>query len=196
MKTLKTLMMLLTLSAASIAQTDWNIDKSHSNVQFTVTHMVISEVTGSFNIFEGKLTQKNGTDFTGSTIEFTADIASVFTDNEKRDQHLRSDDFFNAEKYPKMTFKSKSFNKVNDKKYTLVGDLTIRGITKEVKLNVDFLGTIKDNWGNNRAAFKLSGEIDRFDFDLKWNSLLEVGGAVVSKDVKINCNIQLVTKAG
>lgn len=195
MKTLKTLMMLLTLSAASIAQTDWNIDKSHSNVQFTVTHMVISEVNGSFNIFEGKLAQKNGKDFTGSTIEFTADIASVFTDNDKRDQHLRSDDFFNAEKYPKMTFKSKSFNKVNDKKYSLVGDLTIRDVTKEVKLNVEFLGTIKDNWGNNRAAFKLSGEINRFDFGLKWNSLLEVGGAVVGKDVKINCIIQLVTKA-
>ncbi len=196
MKTLKALIMFLTLSVVSFGQTDWNIDKSHSNVQFTVTHMVISEVTGSFNIFEGKLTQKNGKDFTGSSIDFTADAASIFTDNDKRDQHLRSDDFFNSEKYPKMSFKSKSFTKVNDKKYKLVGDLTIRDVTKEVTLDVDFMGTVKDNWGNNRAAFKLSGSIDRFDYGLKWNSLLEVGGAVVGKDVKINCNIQLVTKAG
>lgn len=188
--------MFITLSVVSFGQTDWNIDKSHSNVQFTVTHMVISEVTGSFNIFEGKLTQKNGKDFTGSSIDFTADAASIFTDNDKRDQHLRSDDFFNSEKYPKMSFKSKSFTKVNDKKYKLVGDLTIRDVTKEVTLDVDFMGTVKDNWGNNRAAFKLSGSIDRFDYGLKWNSLLEVGGAVVGKDVKINCNIQLVTKAG
>lgn len=196
MNTFKALAMFITLSVVSFGQTDWNIDKSHSNVQFTVTHMVISEVTGSFNIFEGKLTQKNGKDFTGSSIDFTADAASIFTDNDKRDQHLRSDDFFNSEKYPKMSFKSKSFTKVNDKKYKLVGDLTIRDVTKEVTLDVDFMGTVKDNWGNNRAAFKLSGSIDRFDYGLKWNSLLEVGGAVVGKDVKINCNIQLVTKAG
>lgn len=196
MNIFKALAMFITLSVVSFGQTDWNIDKSHSNVQFTVTHMVISEVTGSFNIFEGKLTQKNGKDFTGSSIDFTADAASIFTDNDKRDQHLRSDDFFNSEKYPKMSFKSKSFTKVNDKKYKLVGDLTIRDVTKEVTLDVDFMGTVKDNWGNNRAAFKLSGSIDRFDYGLKWNSLLEVGGAVVGKDVKINCNIQLVTKAG
>lgn len=195
MKTLKSLIMFLTLSLVTFAQTDWNIDKSHSNVQFTVTHMVISEVTGSFNIFEGKLTQKNKNDFTGSSIDFTADANSIFTDNDKRDQHLRSDDFFNAAQFPKLTFKSKSFTKVNDKKYKLVGDLTIRDVTKEVTLEAEFMGTVKDNWGNNRAAFKLSGSINRFDYGLKWNSLLEVGGAVVGKDVKVNCNIQLVTKA-
>ncbi|PKL89552.1 MAG: polyisoprenoid-binding protein, partial [Ignavibacteriae bacterium HGW-Ignavibacteriae-2] len=125
-------------------------------------------------------------------IEFTVDINSINTDNEKRDQHLKSDDFFNAEKFPKMLFKSKSLKKESGKNWKMVGDLTIRDVTKEITLDVKFNGTIKDPWGNTRAGFKLTGELDRFDYNLKWNSALETGGLVVSKEVEITANIELI----
>ncbi|MCE1189694.1 MAG: YceI family protein, partial [Ignavibacteria bacterium] len=106
-------------------------------------------------------------------------------------QHLKSEDFFSADKYPDMVFKSKSFKKAKGNKYVLVGDLTIRNKTKEIKLDVTYMGTVKDPWGNTKAGFKLLGELNRFDYDLKWNTLLETGGAVVGKTVKITGNIEL-----
>ncbi|MCP5064205.1 MAG: YceI family protein [Ignavibacteriae bacterium] len=191
MKTLKLVVALLFLTVSfTIAQSNWVFDASHSNVSFSVTHLVISEVEGNFKSFEGKITSEND-DFSESTVEFSVDINSIDTDNADRDNHLKSDDFFNVEKFPKMKFKSKSLTKVSGKKYMLVGDLTIRDITKEVELDLKYNGTIKDPWGNTKAGFKISGAINRFDFGLKWSKLMEAGGMVVGDEVEININAEL-----
>ncbi|MFH1197936.1 MAG: YceI family protein [bacterium] len=195
MKHINSLILLLVLGASSFfAQTKWNIDKSHSNAGFTVTHLVISEVDGYFKNYEGSV-ETNGDDFTNAKIEFSFDIASINTDNEKRDNHLKSDDFFNAEKFPKMTFKSKSFKKVDGKNWKLVGDLTIRDVTKQVTLDVKNNGTVKDPWGNIKAGFKIYGVINRFDYNLKWNSMIEAGGLVVGEDVEIKINLELAKQS-
>lgn len=173
------------------AQTKWNLDNSHSNVKFTVTHMVISEVEGSFKTFSGSMTASKP-DFTDAKIEFSVNIAGINTDNEQRDNHLKADDFFNAEKYPAMTFKSVSMKKLAGNKYELTGDLTIRDVTKRVKFAVTYGGTAKDPWGNTKAGFKATSTINRFDYGLKWNTLMEAGGAMVSSDVVININAEFV----
>jgi polyisoprenoid-binding protein YceI len=194
MKTLKTLFALLFISVSiSFAQTNWEFDKSHSKVGFSVTHLLITDVEGQFKSFEGKIVSP-GDDFKDATVEFSADIASIDTDNDKRDNHLKSDDFFNAEKFPKMIFKSKSFTTVDGKTYKLVGDLTIRDVTKEVELDVKYNGMVKDPWGNTKTGFSLEGVINRFDFNLKWNSAIESGGLVVGEDVTISAKLQLVKK--
>ncbi|MCB0751369.1 MAG: YceI family protein [Ignavibacteriae bacterium] len=190
MKSLKIAILLLAAASFSFAQTNWSIDKSHSKIGFSVTHLVITEVEGKFKNFEAKITTANE-NFDGASIEFTADVNSIDTYNEKRDQHLMSDDFFNAEKFPKLIFKSKSFKKVDDKNYKLVGDLTIRDITKEVTLDAKYGGTITDPWGNTKAGFKIDGDINRFDYGLKWDAAIETGGLVVSKDVKLIINLEL-----
>jgi polyisoprenoid-binding protein YceI len=191
MSKLRISIILFLISIISInAQTKWTVDKAHSKVQFTVTHLVISEVTGEFKSFDVTV-ESSKDDFTDAKIDFSADVNSISTDNEARDKHLKSDDFFNAEKYPKLTFKGKSFTKVGDKNYKLVGDLTIRDVTKEVTLDVVYNGSIKDPYGNTKAGFKITGEINRFDFNLKWNALIEAGGAVVSKTVKMIVNLEL-----
>lgn len=178
---------LLTISAG--AQSNWKIDNSHSNVKFTVTHLVISEVDGHFKNFSGTMTSERQ-DFADAIIEFTVETNSISTDNENRDVHLKSDDFFNAEKYPQMVFRSGSMNQTGDATYELTGDLTIRNITKKVKFDVRYGGTVVDPWGNTKAGFKATGTINRFDYDLKWNALTEAGGAVVGKDVKITINAE------
>lgn len=172
------------------AQSKWTVDKSHSKVQFSVTHLIISEVTGQFKSFDANV-EASKDDFTDAKIEFAADVNSINTDNEGRDKHLKSDDFFNAEKFPKITFVGKSFKKVGNKNYKLVGDFTIRDITKEVTLDVVYNGSVKDPWGNTKAGFKIKGEVNRFDYDLKWNSLMEAGGAVVGKTVAIVVDLEL-----
>ena len=179
------------VSSFSFANTEWTFDKSHSKIGFSVTHLVITDVDGQFKEYEGAVVTP-GEGFENAKIEFTANIASVDTENEKRDNHLKSDDFFNAEKYPKMTFVSKSFEKIDDKNYKLVGDLNIRDVTKEVVLDVVYNGTVKDPWGNTKAGFSLEGEINRFDFNLKWDAAIETGGLVVGEDVKIIAKLQLV----
>jgi len=184
------------LIAASngIAKTKWEVDNVHSKVKFSVTHLLISEVEGSFNVYSGTL-QSSTADFSDATVEFAVDVPSISTDNEMRDKHLRSDDFFNAEKYPKMTFKSTSWKRVDDQNYLLEGDLTIRNVTKRVKFAVFNGGTIKDPWGSIKTGFKASTVINRFDFGLKWNTLTEAGGATVSKDVNITLNLEFAQKA-
>ncbi len=192
MKTLKIIAATLILTVSlTFAQTTWDFDKSHSKIGFSVTHLVITDVEGNFKEFEGSITT-SGDDFENAKIEFSANVASINTDNEKRDEHLRSDDFFNAEKFPQLTFKSKSFSKVDDKNYKLVGDLTIRDVTKEVELNVVYNGTVEDPWGNTKSGFSLEGEINRFDYNLKWNKTIEAGGLVVGEDVTILAKLQLV----
>ncbi len=186
-----TILLTTLLAETAVAQTTWNIDKSHTKVKFSVTHMMISETTGEFKIYDGKVTSSKD-DFTDAKIDFNIDVASINTDDEKRDGHLKSDDFFNAEKYPKMTFKSTSFKKVNDKNYKLIGDLTIRDVTKKVEFDVVYNGTMKSPWGATAAGFKLNGKINRTDYNLKWNVALEAGGVLVSETVNIECNVELI----
>ena len=181
-------------AAASFAQNVWTLDKAHTAVKFSVTHLVISEVEGNFKSFDGLLTYGKP-DFSDALVDFTVDVASINTDNEMRDKHLKSDDFFNAEKYPKMTFKGATWKKISDTKYVLEGDLTIRDVTKHVAFDVASNGTIKDPWGNTKAGFKATTVINRFDYNLKWGTLTETGGAVVGKDVTITLNLEFQKKA-
>lgn len=172
------------------AQTVWNIDKGHSKIGFTVTHLMISDVEGNFKDFTAKMTSTKD-DFTDSQVDFTAKAASVNTDDEKRDTHLKSDDFFNAEKYPDITFKSTSFKKVGDKKYKMTGNLTMRDKTKPVTFDVTYIGTVKDPWGNTKAGFKLNGKINRKDFGVSWSAAMDNGGVVVSDEVQITSSIEM-----
>ncbi len=187
----------LLVSAAMIAlglnlqaQTVWNIDKGHSKIGFTVTHLMISDVEGNFKDITAKMTSTKD-DFTDSQVDFTAKVASINTDDEKRDGHLKSDDFFNAEKYPDITFKSTSFKKVGDKKYKMTGNLTMRDKTKPVTFDVTYMGTVKDPWGNTKAGFKLTGNINRKDFGVSWSAAMDNGGVVVSDEVQIISSIEM-----
>jgi polyisoprenoid-binding protein YceI len=194
MEKIKFAFLALLLSVTTFAQsTAWKFDPAHTQIRFSVTHMVISEVTGDFKKFDGDV-KSNGTDFSNALINFTADVNSINTDNEKRDGHLKSDDFFNADKYPQIKFVGKTMQKVGKNKYKLTGDFTIRDVTKKVTLDVTYTGSASA-FGQEKAGFKLSGKINRFDYNLKWNSLLEAGGAVVGKDVEITCNVELVKQA-
>lgn len=195
MKSLKTAAVLLItlLSGSLFSQTVWKIDPVHSSIQFNVSHMVVSEVTGYFKKFDAQVTSDKP-DFTDAKISFTADVNSIFTDNQSRDNHLKSDDFFNAEKYPQIKFTGKSLQKVSDNKYKLYGDFTMRDVTKPVVLDVVYGGTV-NGMGATKAGFKISGTVNRFDYNLKWNKLLEAGGATVGKDVDIVCRIELNKEA-
>ncbi len=189
----KLLSAILIATVGAMSQTTWVVDNVHSNVKFSVTHLIISEVEGSFKVYSGAL-QSQTSDFSDVAVDFAVDVNSINTDNEMRDKHLKSDDFFNAENYPKMTFKSISWKKVGDKEYVLDGDLTIRDVTKRVAFSVVYGGTIKDPWGNTKAGFKATTVINRFDYGLKWNALTEAGGATVGKDVNITLNLQFGQK--
>ncbi|MCC5912775.1 MAG: YceI family protein [Balneolaceae bacterium] len=171
--------------------TKWTIDSTHSEITFKVKHLVISTVTGKFNTFDATIESSND-DFDGAEISFEADINSIDTGNGDRDAHLKSDDFFNSEAHPKLTFKSKSFKKTGEGEYKLTGDLTIRGNTKEVVLDADFGGTVVDPYGNTKAGFDVTGKIKRKEFGLTWNAVTEAGSVVVSDDVKLNLNVQFM----
>ncbi len=168
----------------------WVIDPTHSEIQFKVKHLVISTVTGSFKDFEGSM--EFDEEFGGATINFSAKIDSIFTNNEQRDIHLKSNDFFNAEKYPQLTFVGKSFSKVSGSDWKLEGDLTIRDVTKTITLDVEFGGKMTDPYGNKKAGFVVIGKINRKEFGLTWSAVTEAGGVVVSDEVKIECNVQLI----
>jgi polyisoprenoid-binding protein YceI len=180
-------------SFGSMAQTNWKIDNSHSKMGFMVTHLMVSETEGKFKIYEGTVQSKSDLDFTDAKIEFSADVNSVNTDDEKRDGHLKSPDFFDAEKYPKITFKATSMKPTKVKTtYTLEGDLTMKGVTKKVKLMaIGSSKTVKDPWGNTKYGFKVVGTINRKDWGLNWNAALESGGVVVSEAVKIDITVEL-----
>lgn len=194
MKYIKHLLVVLlfVLTGFSPAQAvNWKVDPAHSKVQFTVSHMVISEVTGYFKKFDAKVTGTNN-DLSDANIDFTIDVNSIDTDNPTRDNHLKSDDFFNAGKFPQIEFKGSSLTKVGDNKYKLKGNFTMRDITKPVELDVVYGGTVKDPSGKTRSGFKISGSLNRLDYNLKWNKLLETGGAVVGREVNILCNMEFV----
>lgn len=180
----------LFISIQSNAQaTKWTVDKSHSNVNFTVTHMTISEVEGTFKIFEGNV-EHTKPDFSDAKINFQVDIASVNTENENRDNHLKGDDFFNAAQFPTMKFSSTSMKPLGNNKYQLSGNLTIRDITKPVVFDVSYGGTVNTSRGK-KSGFKAKTTINRFDYNLKWDRATEAGGLVVGKDVEIQINLEM-----
>jgi polyisoprenoid-binding protein YceI len=172
-----------------MATTNWIIDASHSEVQFKVKHLVITTVTGNFKEFSG--TVESGDTFENAQIHFEAQTASVSTNSEQRDGHLQGADFFDVEKFPKLSFKATTFSKKGDADFELIGDLTIKDVTKSVTLAVEYGGTAKDPWGNTKAGFEVSGKINRKDFGLTWNAPTEAGGVLVSDEVKLSANIQL-----
>jgi polyisoprenoid-binding protein YceI len=177
------------IGGAVNAQSNWKIDNSHSNVRFNVSHLVISEVEGNFKKFNGSINNAPA-DFNGAKVNFTVDVNSINTDNEGRDKHLKADDFFNAEQYPNMIFEGTNFKKLSGNKYALYGNLTIRNVTKPVKFEVTYGGTVKDPYGNIKAGFKATSKINRFDYGLKWNTLTEAGGAAVGKEISIALNLE------
>jgi polyisoprenoid-binding protein YceI len=173
----------------SAVKTKWVIDPLHSEVHFKVKHLVISTVTGTFKSFEGSLETENE-DFGDAEINFSLDVNSIDTNQAPRDTHLTSADFFDAEKYPKITFDSTSFKKVGDD-YELIGHLTVRDITKPVKLRAEYGGTAVDPYGNTKTGFEVSGKINRKDYGLTWTAITEAGAIVVGEDIKLDFNIQL-----
>lgn len=177
-----------------MSKATWVIDPSHSLVEFSVKHMMIATVKGRFSKFEGSFTA-DVTDLTTAQFAATIDAASVDTRDEQRDGHLRSADFFNVEEYPTLTFKSTRIERVSGDDYKLTGDLTIRGITKEVTLDATFEGTGKDPWGNERAGISAETKVNRKDFGLVWNVALETGGILVGEQVKISIQAQAVKQA-
>ena len=188
MKKINLLIALFLIGGAAFAQTSWSVDKAHSNVQFTVTHNVISEVSGVFKDYNATITTK-GEDFTnGADVEFVVKTASIDTENERRDEHVRGDDFFNAAQYPDMTFKG---NLVKDgAKYALKGNMTIRDVTKPVTFDAAYLGSI-DTGRGIKAGFKVSGKINRLEYGLKWSNKLASGEYVVADEVQILVKLQL-----
>jgi len=184
---------ILTALSTCIAQVNWKVDNSHSKLGFSVTHLMVSETEGKFKIYEGVVSSKSETDFTDAKIAFNVDVNSINTDDDKRDTHLKSGDFFDSEKFPKITFIASSMKPGKTKNtYVLEGDLSIKGIIKKVTLTaVGAEKTIKDPWGNIKYAFKVTGTINRKDFGLNWNAALESGGVVVSETVKLDVTLEL-----
>lgn len=173
------------------AQAKWGFDKSHSSVSFSIAHMVISETTGQFKDYEGTVTASKD-DFSDAQVELTIQATSIDTDDEKRDGHLRAPDFFDVEKFPTITFKSTKMEAAGDNMYKLHGELTMHGVTKAVVLDAKYGGTVNDPWGNTKAGFKVSGTLNRTDFDLKYNSVMEAGGLMIGEEVEITCKMELV----
>lgn len=173
----------------------WAVDLLHSEVHFKIKHLVISTVTGSFKKFDGSFESPEG-DFSDAKAHFTIDTASVDTNSGERDQHLRSDDFFNCEKYPQMKFESTSISKKTDDEYILQGQITIRDITKSIELDVDYGGQTIDLYAQTKAGFDVTGIINRQDFGLKWSAVTDSGGLVVSNDVRLSISVQFVKQAG
>lgn len=182
------------ISLATQAQTTWVSDKSHAKVQFSVTHLLVSETTGHFRKFEGTIVSPKADDFNGANIDFSIDVNSIDTDDENRDKHLKGSDFFDVAKYPTITFKSKSFTKVSDKGYKLVGTLTMHGVSKEVTFDVVYRGITKSPYGQTITGFKIVSSINRYDFNLKYNSALETGGVAIGENVDLLINLEFIKK--
>lgn len=174
--------------------TTWNIDPSHTGVEFSVRHLMIATVKGRFGDVSGTV-ELDPTDPTTARLDVTIGTASVDTRVADRDKHLRSADFFDVEKFPAMTYRSRKVERTGEGEYRVLGDLTIKGVTREVPLAVEFLGETRDPWGNERIAASATGKINRHDFGLDWNAALETGGVLVGPEVKIALDVQLVKQA-
>lgn len=173
-----------------MATTQWVLDPAHSEIKFKVRHLMITNVTGSFDKFTSTA-ETTGDDFTTAQIVFTGDVNSIATGNEQRDAHLKSADFFETDKYPELVFKSTSLRLKGDD-YELAGDLTLHGVTRPVTLSVEVGGIAKDPYGQTKAGFSVTGKINRKDFGLNWNAATETGGVVVSDEVRIQAEVQYV----
>jgi polyisoprenoid-binding protein YceI len=174
-----------------MSKTTWNLDPSHSEVTFKVKHMMITNVSGRFTEISGTAVTEED-EFTKADVNFTAKATSINTNSEQRDNHLRSAEFFDVEKYPEVTFKGTKFTKVDDQTYKLQGDLTMHGVTKNITLDVEYGGIQKDPYGQTKAGFTLSGKLNRKDFGLTWNAALETGGVMVSEEVRVQGEIQMI----
>ena len=189
------LVALAVIAVSASAQTDqWQIDKVHSTVGFSVRHMVVAKTTGEFNEFDGSL-GFDGQNLAAGTVEVNVQMASVDTDDAKRDEHLRGADFFDVANFPTMIFKSKKVIPGKDGAFQLVGDLTIRGTTKEVTFDCEFHGVINDPWGNTRAGFSAGTKINRQDFKVSWSKALDTGGVVVGDEVTVQLELEWVKAA-
>ena len=169
----------------------YKIDADHSDITFKVKHLMIAHASGIFKKFDATI-DVNEDDLSDAKISFEADVDSVHTKNEQRDAHLKGDDFFNAEKFPKLTFNSTGIKSEGDNEYSLNGDLTIRDITKPITLKVEYNGKITDPWGQERMGFEINGKINRKEFGLKWSAVTEAGGIVVADDVRLALNVEMV----
>ena len=178
-------------AATQTATGTWTIDPAHSIAEFAVKHMVVTTVKGRFRELEGTL-QIDEARPENSSVSASVDVASIDTSVADRDAHLRSDDFFNAEKYPKITFRSTRVERVDDTHFKVVGGLTIRDVIREVVLDGEYEGQIDDPWGNRRAGFTATTQISRKEFGVRWNQFIESGGAVVSDSVKITLHIEVI----
>jgi len=177
-----------------MAITKWSLDPTHSEIHFKVRHLMVSWVTGSFKEFNATV-QTEGDDITTAKVRFTADIHSISTNNEQRDTHLRTGDFFDAENHPQLTFESNKLEKIDDENYKLYGTLTMRGISKPVVLNVEYGGQAQDPWGNTRLGVSVSGKINRKDFGVSFSMVSETGSILLGEEVKINANAEFVKQA-
>src|ERR1700712_3398021 len=174
-----------------MSTTKWALDPTHSEIQFKVKHLLISTVSGDFKKFDASV-ETEGDDFTATKIQFSANIDSISTNNEQRDAHLKNGDFFDADTHPKLSFVSDNLVKVEDEVYNIHGQLTIKGVTKDVTLKAEFGGSTTDPWGNTRVGFELSGKIDRSEFGISFGMVSETGGLLLGNDVKIFANAEFV----
>lgn len=174
----------------TVTKAKWAIDPSHSEVQFKVKHLVISTVTGSFKKFEGTL-ETEGEDFDGAKAAFSVDVKSIDTGAADRDGHLRTNDFFAADEYPTINFEG-TLKKVGDNTYKMTGPFTLRGVTKDIELDVTYGGTMVDPYGQTKAGFEISGSINRKEYGVSWSAVTEAGGVVVGDEVKLGLNVQVV----
>lgn len=177
-----------------MATTKWSLDPTHSELGFKIKHLMISNVSGNFNKFDVRV-ETDGDNFENAVVTAKIDVASINTNNEQRDEHLRTADFFEVEKHPQITFTSAKVERVDDGTFNLYGDLTIKETTKPVKLLVEYSGLAKDPWGNVKAGFTISGKINRKDFGITYNAVLETGGLMLGEELKVNGEIQLVKQA-
>jgi len=178
-----------------ITKIKWAIDPLNSQIGFRVKHLMFTNVRGSFKEFDASI-YTTGEDFTTAEIDLWINPASIDTGNEKRDEHLKSTDFFEVEKFREINFMADSLLEVDkDGNYELYGALTLKGISRQIKLNVEFGGLRKDPWGTDRALFTINGKINRKDWGLNWNAALETGGVLVSEDVWIICELQLIRQS-
>lgn len=180
----------VSIAAVSFAQ-NWKLDAAHSKIKFNTKYLLISDVDGEFKKIDGTFVSAKP-DWSDMSANVTADVNSITTDNEMRDKHIKADDFFNAEKYPNITFKSKSVKNLGGNRFILTGDLTIRDVTKQVEMPVVYNGTVKDPWGNTKAGFKATGKINRKDFNLKYNGAAGTGEAVVGDEVEFTVDLVLI----
>lgn len=177
-----------------MANTKWVMDPTHSEVHFKVKHMLVSTVTGHFKTFNATVATE-GDDISTAKVHFTADIASISTNNEQRDGHLKTGDFFDADNHPQLTFDSERLEKAAGDDYKLYGTLTMRGVSKQIILNVEFGGIMQDPWGNTRTGFSVAGKINRKDFGVSFSMVSEAGGILLSEDVAISANVEFVKEA-